>query len=183
MSETLVLDIAYRPHSLIPWQEAIIKVLIDKTVEVVEEHPDRYINTVNWSVKMPSVIRLIVPVKKEKAVKFSRHGIYAIDKGRCQYCGCRVSRREFQYEHVIPRTQGGKTCWENIVVACMTCNQKKAGRTPQQAGMRLLSTPVRPKKLPDMGDLMITYNPGMPKEWKNYLRSHAYWNVALEEDN
>lgn len=180
--DTLVLDIAYRPHSRIPWEEAIIKVLIDKTVEVIEEYPDRYINTVSWSVKMPSVIRLIMPIKKEKAVKFSRHGIYARDKGRCQYCGHKVAKREMQYEHVIPRAQGGKTCWENIVVACMDCNQKKAGRTPSQAGMRLLSTPVKPKKLPDMGDQSMFYTPGMPKEWRAYLLDHAYWNVALEEE-
>lgn len=180
--ETLVLDVGYRPHSRIPWEEAIIKVLIDKTVEVVEEYPDRYINTVKWSVKMPSVIRLIKPVKKEKAIKFSRHGIYARDKGKCQYCGNRVSKKEFQYEHVTPRSQGGRTCWENIVVACMTCNQRKAGRTPQQAGMRILSTPVKPRSLPDMGDQGLTYHKGMPEAWANYLRSHAYWNVELEQE-
>lgn len=180
--ETLVLDVAYRPHSRIPWQEAIIKVLVDRTVEVVENYPDRYINTVSWKIEMPSVVRLVMPVKKEKAIKFSRHGIYARDKGKCQYCGNRVSKKEMQYEHVIPRAQGGKTCWENIVVACMSCNQRKAGRTPAQAGMRLLSTPVKPKRLPDMGDYGMTYNQGMPEAWKTYLRSHAYWNVALEED-
>lgn len=180
--ETLVLDVGYRPHSRIPWQQAIIKVLVDKTVEVVEEYPDKYINTVSWSVKMPSVVRLIMPVKKEKAIKFSRHGIYARDKGRCQYCGLKVRKAEMQYEHVIPRAQGGKTCWENIVVACMDCNQKKGGRTPEQARMRLLSTPIRPKRLPDMGDFGMTYHPGMPESWKTYLRDHAYWNVALEED-
>jgi 5-methylcytosine-specific restriction endonuclease McrA len=180
--ETLVLDVGYRPHSRIPWQEAIIKVLVDKTVQVVEEYPDKYINTVNWAVKMPSVVRLVMPVKKNKAIKFSRHGIYSRDKGKCQYCGSRVSKKEMQYEHVVPRAQGGKTCWENIVVACMTCNQRKAGRTPQQAGMKLLSMPVRPKSLPDMGDFGMTYQAGMPEAWANYLRSHAYWNVALEED-
>ena len=179
--ETLVLDVGYRPHSRIPWQEAIIKVLIDKTVEVIEEYPDRYIHSATWEWKMPSVVRLIMPVKKEKAVKFSRHGIYARDKGKCQYCGSRVNKKEMQYEHVIPRSQGGKTCWENIVVACMPCNQKKGGRTPEQAKMRLLSTPVRPKKLPDMGDFGLSYHPGMPESWKTYLRDHAYWNVALEE--
>lgn len=180
--ECLVLDVSYRAHSRISWEEAIIKVLIDKTVEIVEEYPDRYINTVNWTVKMPSVVRLIMPVRREKAVKFSRHGIYARDNGRCQYCGLRVSKKEMQYEHVTPRAQGGKTCWENIVVACMTCNQKKAGRTPQQAKMHLLSIPVKPKKLPDFGVHGLYFHKGMPDAWKTYLRDHAYWNGVLEEE-
>jgi len=170
-----------RPIDRIPWTEAITKVIADKKARVVEEYPDRYINTVNWSVKMPSVIALIIPVKKQKAVKFSRHGIYARDKGRCQYCGDKVVKKEMQYEHVIPRAQGGKTCWENIVVSCMDCNQRKADRTPRQAGMRLLSTPIKPRSLPDMGDPELSYHPGMPEAWKSYLRDYAYWNVALEE--
>ena len=180
--ETLVLDIGYRPHSRIHWTAAITKVLIDKTVEIVEEYPDRYINTVNWKVKMPSVIRLLVPIKHSKAVKFSRHGIFARDKERCQYCGSKVSRREFQYEHVIPRKLGGRTCWENIVVSCMPCNQRKGGRTPEQAGMKLLSKPVRPKSLPSAGEPGLTYHKGMPDAWRTYLRDHAYWNAALDED-
>lgn len=180
--ETLVLDIAYRPIDRIPWQEAIVKVICDYTAEVVEAYPDKYIHSATWQWEMPSVIRLLTPVARKKAIKFSRHAIYARDKGRCQYCASRVSKSAMQYEHVIPRAQGGKTCWENIVVACLTCNQKKADRTPQQAGMRLLSTPVRPKSLPDMGDDTMFYHPGMPDSWKTYLRSHIYWNAPLEED-
>lgn len=180
--ETLILDISYRPHARVSWMEAITKVLIDKTVEVVETYPDRHINTVNWTINMPSVVRLLRPVKRDKAVKFSRHGIYTRDRGRCQYCGERVQRSEYQNEHVIPRKQGGKTCWENIVLSCMICNQKKGGRTPEQAGMRLLSTPVRPKKLPDAGNLGMTFHRGMPESWRTYLRDHAYWCAPLEEE-
>jgi len=179
--ETLVLDVGMRPIARIPWTEAIIKILIDKKARVIEEYPTRYISTVNWSIKMPSVIMLMIPVRRSKAIKFSRHGIYSRDKGRCQYCGDHVSKREFQYEHVIPRSQGGKTCWENIVVACLGCNQKKGGRTPEQASMRLRSKPVRPKSLPDMGNHGMGYNPSMPSTWEPYLRDHAYWNAALDE--
>jgi 5-methylcytosine-specific restriction endonuclease McrA len=182
VSETLVLDVGMRPIARIPWTEAIIKILIDKKARIIEEYPDRYINTVNWTIQMPSVIMLLIPVKRSKAIKFSRHGIYSRDKGKCQYCGNRVSKNEFQYEHVIPRSQGGRTSWENIVVACLSCNQRKGGRTPAQASMRLLSTPVRPKSLPDMGSHGMGYNPSMPASWEPYLRSHAYWNTPLEED-
>lgn len=180
--DTLVLDIGYRPHSRLSWQDAIIKVLVDRTVEIVNEYPDRFISTVNWTIKMPSVIRLLKPVRREKAVKFSRHSIYARDKGRCQYCGVKVRRNEMQYEHVIPRAQGGKTCWENIVTACMSCNQKKGGRTPQQAGMKLLTMPVKPKSLPHQEDFGMVYTKGMPEAWKTYLRSAVYWNAELESD-
>lgn len=180
--EVLVLDVGYRPISRAPWTEAIVKVLIDRSAEIVETYPDRYINTVSWSVKMPSVVRLVKPVKRSRAIKFSRHGIYARDRGRCQYCGSRVLKREMQYEHVIPRSQGGKTCWENIVVACMPCNQRKAGRTPEQAGMRLLTTPVKPRSLPETFDPAMVFHKGMPEAWRTYLRDRVYWNAALEED-
>lgn len=180
--ETLVLDIGYQPISRIRWTRAAVLAIIKKRAEIVEEYPDRYINGADWQIKAPSIIRLLVHVGKRKAVKFSRHGIYARDRGRCQYCGTHVSRHSFQYEHVIPKSQGGKTCWENIVVSCMPCNQRKAGRTPAQASMRLLSTPVRPKKLPDAGEHGMAYNPGMPENWKQYLLSHAYWNAPLEEE-
>ncbi len=181
--ETLVLDIGMRPVARIAWTDAIITALVKKKARVIEEYPDRYISTVNWKVKMPSVIMLVLPVKRHGAVKFSRHSIYSRDKGRCQYCGTGVHRREFQYEHVIPRAQGGRTSWENIVVSCMPCNQKKANRTPAQAGMRLLSQPVRPRSLPLAGarDDDMHFSPGMPEAWKSYLRSHAYWNTALDE--
>lgn len=178
--EVLVLDVAYQPHSRIPWTEAIVKIIVDKTVEVVEEYPDDYIRTVNWRVNMPSVVRLLKPVAKKRAVKFSRHGIYARDRGRCQYCGRVVPRSEFQYEHVVPRAQGGRTCWENIVVSCLDCNQEKGDRTPAQAGMRLLSVPVRPKSLPAT-DSGITYQKGMPEAWRSYLRDRVYWDAALDE--
>ena len=180
--ETLVLDVGYQPHSRISWQDAIIKVLVDKSVQIVEEYDDKHINTVNWTVKMPSVIRLMKPVKKKQAVKFSRHAIYARDKGRCQYCGDKVSMKVMQYEHVIPRAQGGKTNFENIVTACMGCNQRKGGRTPEQAGMRLLSKPVRPKSLPERGNFDMAYRPSMPGSWKQYLRDAVYWDGELEHD-
>jgi 5-methylcytosine-specific restriction endonuclease McrA len=182
--ETLLLDAAYLPRERIDWRRAIIKVIIDKKAEIIEEYPDRFIRTVNWSIKVPSVIRLLKPVKKSRAVKFSRHAIYARDNGRCQYCGTKVPKHEYQNEHVIPRAQGGKTCWENIVVSCQICNSDKANRTPEQAGMRLITKPVRPKKMPDTGgNFGMMYRPGMPESWKNYLRDHAYWNVELEHDD
>ena len=92
-----------------------------------------------------------------------------------------MRRDEFTYEHVVPRVLGGKTSWENVVVACVSCNQKKAGRTPAQAGMRLLSIPVKPKKLPNV-PREIHFTDGMPESWKSWLRDAVYWGGELDHD-
>jgi 5-methylcytosine-specific restriction endonuclease McrA len=177
---TLVLDVGYQPVSRVPWETAIVWAL-ERVVEVIDEYPDRYIRTPSWSVRMPSVVRFVRATPRKKAIKFSRHNVYARDGGRCQYCGRRVRRDEFTYEHVVPRVLGGKTSWENVVVACVSCNQKKAGRTPAQAGMRLLSTPVKPKKLPNV-PRGIHFTDGMPESWKSWLRDAVYWGGELEDD-
>lgn len=182
MNQTLVLDLSYRPVARETWKTAIVKVLVDRVAEVVDEYPDKYIRTPNWQVKMPSVIRLLKPVPRKKAIKFSRHNVWLRDGGRCQYCGHRVARDEFTYEHVVPRAQGGKTCWDNVVVACHFCNQRKGGRTPQQAGMPLHTVPVRPKKLPDIAGASIPWREGMPEGWRAWLRSVTYWEGALTEE-
>lgn len=180
MGQVLVLDVGYQAVQRTEWQTAIVWIL-DRVAEVVAEDPDKYIRTVNWSVKMPSVVRLIKPINRKRAIKFSRHNIYSRDKGRCQYCSTHVSRDRFTYDHVKPRSQGGKTEWGNVVVACVPCNQRKAGRTPEQASMRLLSMPVRPKSLPN-ARREIAFTPGMPEAWGVYLRDQGYWNVELEHD-
>lgn len=180
MSECLVLDVAMQPVSRVPWETAIVWVL-DRVVRVVDEHPDKYIRTVSWQVRMPSIVQFLKPIPRKRAIKFSRQNVYLRDKGRCQYCGLRVSRNTFTYDHVIPRSQGGTTKFENVVCACSKCNLKKGGRTPPQAGMRLLTKPVRPKSLPD-GGAQIFYEPGMPSSWADYLRDAVYWNSELETD-
>lgn len=180
MGQVLVLDVGYQPVQQVHWHKAI-EWIVKKRIEVIDEHPDRYINSANWTLKMPSIVRLIRPVSKKRAIKFSRHNIYTRDNGRCQYCGNRCSRDRFTYDHVVPRSQGGQTNWTNVVVACVACNQRKAGRTPQQAGMRLLSTPSRPKKLPDSSP-GIYFQDGMPESWRSWLRDATYWRVELEHD-
>ena len=180
MSETLVLDCGYQAIGRVPWETSIVWVL-EHIAEVVDEHQDKQIRTVNWAVQMPSVVRFLKPIKKKKAIKFSRYNVYSRDKGCCQYCRNKVSRNSFTYDHVVPRVLGGKTEWTNVVVCCIGCNQRKAGRTPEQAGMHLLSKPVRPKSLPDTASYMMTYQQGMPESWKVYLRDAAYWDGTLQE--
>ena len=132
---------------------------------------------------MPSVIRFFRLLKRRKpVVRFSRENVYARDQGKCQYCRRRVSRAEATYDHVIPRSQGGGTNWENIVIACVPCNQHKGGRTPDQARMRLERGPVRPTWLPETLRLTFTWDKGMPEAWKNWLRDLTYWHGSLDED-
>lgn len=180
MQQTLVLDASMQPVGKMSWQVAIVKVICDRIAEVVAEYPDEYIRTPNWTIKMPSVIRLLKPVKRKRVIRFSRLNVWLRDKGKCQYCGRQVGQYAFQFEHVLPQSQGGRTTWENIVVSCGPCNQRKANRTPEQASMRLLSQPVKPKSLPDAMDHKMIYHEGDPEDWKSYLRSAGYWNVELE---
>jgi 5-methylcytosine-specific restriction endonuclease McrA len=181
--ETLVLDPGYQPVARVSWERALTLFWMGK-VEVVEEYEDRVVRSTTLEVKMPSVIRFLRAVRgKRRMVRFSRENVYARDSGKCQYCGSKVPRPESTYDHVTPRSQGGHTKWENIVIACLNCNQRKGGRTPEQAGMVLRTKPVRPTKLPETVRITFGYEPGMPASWRNWLRDFSYWNGELETDS
>jgi 5-methylcytosine-specific restriction endonuclease McrA len=174
MEEVLLLNITYEPLKIINWKRAITLLLLGK-VEVLEEY-GREVHSVSFTIKLPSVIRLLRMVRKPKApVRFSRQNIYSRDKYRCQYCGNRFASEELTYDHVTPRSRGGKTEWTNIVTSCLPCNGKKGGRTPDEAEMKLVRSPFRPKWIPA---LKITFGVReVPQSWRDYL----YWNVELIE--
>jgi len=177
--ETLVLDQSYLPVARVHWQRAVTLFFMGK-VEIVDSYEDKEVRSVTLSIKMPSIVRFIRTIRsKKKVVKFSRENVYARDKGRCQYCGTGVHRHEATYDHVSPRAIGGKTEWSNVVICCYNCNQKKACRTPEQANMRLRSTPVRPRTLPDMR-ITITWRKNDPESWRAFCRDYQYWNCELE---
>lgn len=179
--DTLVLDRSYIPVERVSWQRAITLYFQGK-VEIVEEYEDREIRSVTFSFKVPSVVRFLKALRgKRRAIKFSRENVYTRDKGSCQYCGDKVTRAEFTYDHVLPKSRGGKTEWTNIVCACFDCNKKKSHKTPAEAGMKLRSVPERPKKLPDSFKLTLTWRPGDPDTWKQWLASVAYWHGELDE--
>jgi 5-methylcytosine-specific restriction endonuclease McrA len=144
------------PHRWAPWEKVIIE-LTNRKVEVLEEYPEviypeslaRSVMIPGWTGRMPAVVRLLKPVSTfKKGVKFSRINVFTRDNFTCQYCGAKKGMKDLNYDHVVPRIQGGKTVWENIVTACYPCNDRKAGRTPEQAGMKLRKQPVVPKTLP-----------------------------------
>jgi 5-methylcytosine-specific restriction endonuclease McrA len=179
--DTLVLSASYLPITQVHWQTAVMW-LLRKVVDCVDEYPEKTIRTVNWSIRMPSIVRFIRISNRKRAITFSRSNVYLRDHGICQYCGITVSLNDFTYDHVIPRVQNGKTCWDNVVVSCNTCNTRKGGRTPEQAGLRMRSKPIRPRYLPNINYFTMTYRDGMPNSWKDFLRTAVYWNTSLEED-
>jgi len=181
--ETLVLTASYEPVARVSWKRAI-SLLFDGKVEVIEEYEDRFVRSVTFAIKMPSVIRFLRSVCTHKKLpKFSRENVYARDHGRCQYCAKKIARMEATYDHVVPRARGGKTTWENVVICCVPCNQRKGARLAAEVGMRLQSEPRRPKKLPDVLRLTFAFEKGMPTTWRNWLRDFSYWNGELENDN
>lgn len=172
--QTLVLDVGMQPVEVVPWWQAIT-LLFTKKAEVVEEY-DREARSAYLIVKVPAVVRLLHKIKRiKKPVKFSRVNIYARDDFRCQYCGEKCKMNELTYDHVVPRSQGGKTEWTNIVSCCSGCNGYKAGRTPAQAKMKLRKQPVLPVAVPAL--VLQVSRENAPAAWRDYM----YWTNELDQ--
>jgi 5-methylcytosine-specific restriction endonuclease McrA len=173
--QTLVLDQGYQPHRIVSWQRAVV-MLFDGKVEVVEEY-DEDIRSVSVTIKMPAVVRMLRAMRgKKRGIKFSRINVATRDGFSCQYCSVKLPLRKLTYDHVVPRSQGGRTTWENIVMACYDCNEAKSDRTPAQAGMRLARTPVKPTWLPVIA-FRVDPASSVPDAWSNWL----YWHGTMPE--
>lgn len=135
------------------------------------------ISSSHESYRLPEVI-LVYDYDKlpQHGANFSRRQLYKRDNYRCQYCGSRPGIEELSVDHVIPSSQGGQTTWTNCVLSCVECNRKKAACTPEQANMKLLRKPYKPKFNLLKGDR--TY---VPNSWKNFV-SEAYWSCMLVND-
>lgn len=167
-SHTLILTPWLTPHSIVIWQESMRLLVTDK-IDVLETF-DEVIRSATREFALPSVARLRKPVAGyKKGVKFSRVNVMTRDGFQCQYCGRRLPMAELNYDHVVPRIKGGKTVWENIVTSCYICNDRKGARSPEQAGMRLLRKPFKPKTLPMSAPVWKTNQ--MPTQWAPYLQS------------
>ena len=146
------------------------------SVQGPKEHED-WIRAVNFSIQVPRVIRLLrYDLFPKNVVKFNRRNIFLRDENRCQYCGHRFSTQHLSLDHVVPRSRGGLTNWENIVCACVACNVRKGGRTPQEARMNLVRHPIKPKRSP-----LLSIKLGNPKyeSWRSFV-DNAYWLVDLK---
>ena len=176
MEQTLLLNATYEPLRVVHWQKAITLWAQGK-VEIVAEY-DREIRSVSFSIRLPSVIRLLRRIRVRRSVEyvpFSRANIYARDHHSCQYCGDAFPTSELTFDHVIPVAQGGRKDWENIVTCCISCNRRKGGRTPEQAGLRLMHPARKPARAPA---IRITFGVrNAPESWRDYV----YWNVELDD--
>lgn len=140
-----------------------------------QPHED-WIRSVNFEIQVPRVIRLLFYDRlPSRSLRLNRHTIFARDGHSCQYCGRRLPSAQLSVDHVIPRSRGGQTTWDNVVCACIVCNIKKGGRTPQEAHMKLQRKPVRPKRSP-----LLTMKLRNPKyeSWKTWLEE-APWEVGV----
>ncbi|MBL7684650.1 MAG: HNH endonuclease [Deltaproteobacteria bacterium] len=163
-----VVDEQYRTFDFISWS--------DLSVEAHHES----VGLINRLIRVPRVILLQTYDKlPHKTVRFSRMNIFLRDQNTCQYCGQKFSKSELNLDHVIPRSQGGTSRWENVVCSCFDCNCRKGGRTPTQAKMKLLRKPLRPR-----WSFLLNLAPGnnFYQAWKPFINivDYSYWNTEIE---
>ena len=189
---TLVLNRSWQPVGVAPVSRSLVLLWNDNArvvdpqdyrlytwadwAELIPREDEPFIQGVRLRLRVPEVVALTnydrIPAN---AVTFSRRNIYKRDRYTCQYCGAQPGTEELTLDHVVPRSQGGISTWENCVLACVGCNKRKADRTPEQAGMPLRKKPVRPMWRP----LYATRDVRIDR-WTRFV-SEAYWNVELEE--
>lgn len=163
--------LSYYPLSLWPWQEVIKAVFLDR-VEVVSTY-DHVVRSPSFSMQLPSVVSLKQYVQQDRPPAFTRFNLFLRDSFSCQYCG---SGEELTFDHVIPRSRGGRTTWENIVTACARCNLTKGGRTPREAAMPPRRSPERPS-MHHLQENGRRFPPNhLHESWLDYL----YWDIELE---
>ena len=166
----LVIDAAFQPTSVVTLRRAVTKLFAGRADVVVYSKDGAVIGR---GMRRPAVIQLqsIVPRWKQR-VRFCRRSVFARDAFTCSYCGLGGVTEELTLDHVLPRSQGGVTTWENVTTACVDCNQRKANRTPDRAGMRLRRRPFKPAYVMQVEVSMETR--GVPEEWQ------GYWSDTLE---
>ena len=172
----LVLNADYRPLSYYPlslwnWLDSIKSAYLDR-VTIVNNY-DRIIKSPSFSMKLPSVIALKSYIKPKSNPNFTRFNVFLRDKFMCQYCG---SNNELTFDHLLPRSKGGKTDWNNVVTACSSCNVQKGGRLYDNSEMSLQQIPYQPST-EDLHRNGKNFPPNfLHKSWIDYL----YWDVELE---
>lgn len=206
---TLVLDKAFQAYTAFPVHKALTKVIADRAefidenytrytldewVELPVSDGDKYIQAGRQrKILLPEVIRFPhLKRKLRRNVPWCRKNLWKRDGYRCQYCGKKPRPDEITVDHVVPRKQGGISCFENCVLACLQCNLKKGNKTPEQAGMTLIKTLPNGKIIPYDRPIKPPWSPlfsmpkidVFPKSWKNFLdmkNDELYWYVELEK--
>jgi 5-methylcytosine-specific restriction endonuclease McrA len=179
-SRVLVLNRSYLPIHVTSARRAF-SLIYRQTARAVNEEYETFdfeqwrrqeiageaVGMVNGRIRVPRVIVLPgfdrIP---KRHVRYSRVNVFARDKFTCQYCGRRPPRSQLNLDHVIPRSLGGRTTWENVVCSCVDCNRRKGGRTPQQARLRLQRSPSKPRWTPLMNLIVSSVR---YREWRPFL--------------
>ena len=175
-SPTLVLNADYQPFSYFPlslwsWQDTIKAVFLDR-VNIVSEY-DEIVRSPGFSMKVPSVISLKEYVKNQKSPVFTRFNVFLRDKFTCQYCG---DKKDLTFDHLLPKSRGGLTDWNNVVTACSSCNVKKGGKLYKDCDLKLANKPYAPT-VEDLHRNGRNFPPNFLHEsWMDYL----YWDIELE---
>jgi 5-methylcytosine-specific restriction endonuclease McrA len=163
--------LSYYPLSLWPWQEVVKAVFLDR-VDIVAEY-DCVVRSPSMEMRLPSVIALRDFVRQDRPPAFTRFNVFLRDGFACVYCGAPDG---LTFDHLIPRSKGGRTTWENIVAACGPCNLRKGGRLIRETEMHLKRKPFRPNNF-QLQETGRKFPPNYLHEtWMDYL----YWDVELE---
>jgi 5-methylcytosine-specific restriction endonuclease McrA len=172
----LVLNADYRPLSYYPlslwgWQDAIKAVFLDR-VNIVSEY-ERTVRSPGFQMRLPSVVSLKTYVKPARTPAFTRFNVFLRDKFTCQYCG---SHEDLTFDHVIPRSKGGLTTWENVVTACSCCNLRKGDKLPKDAAM----SPFQAAYQPSINDLHSNGRLFPPNYLHDSWMDYLYWDTELD---
>jgi 5-methylcytosine-specific restriction endonuclease McrA len=163
VGRVLVLNATYEPINVCTVRRAVVLLLKDKA-EVIE-HGEWQLHSASTTLARPVVIRLVSYVRIPRDThrrKITRRAVFARDDWTCQYCGVRSN---LTVDHVVPRSKGGSSSWENIVASCAPCNRRKGNALPRQAGMRLLKQP----RTPSPNVFIHVASPTIPAAWRAYL--------------
>ena len=172
----LVLNADHRPLSYFPlslwcWQDSVKAVFLER-VNILKEY-DRVIRSPNIEMRIPSVVCLKTYIRPARNPAFTRFNVFLRDSFECQYCG---DPEDLTFDHVIPRSKGGRTTWDNVVTACAPCNLAKGGRSPKQSNMHLRMAPHRPT-VNELRSNGRRFPPNyLHESWADYL----YWDSELE---
>ena len=166
--------LSYFPLSLLTWQEAVKAVVTDR-VNVVNEY-DQVVHSPSIEFRLPSVISLKKFVPQARKPAFTRFNVFLRDRFACQYCSTALPSHELTFDHIVPRSRGGRTTWENVVTACAPCNLKKGGRQSSECRMIPKRKPIQPT-IWQMQENGRMFPPNFLHEsWRDFL----YWDTELE---
>ena len=201
---TLILNSSWQPISVASVRHAIVKVTSGLARFLDDESYILY-DMENWmglpvppgreGMGLPHGIQMRVPevvvLRKydrfpEREVNLTRRNLLVRDKFQCQYTGKRVSASEATIDHINPQSRGGRTTWDNVVIACVDANRKKADKTPEEAGMNLLNPPRKPEWSPIYSRFArLTAASRIPQSWYKFIpekwSADTFWDIEIQE--